>query len=127
MGATMAKALVLIRNRLDRFGVLLSGLCALHCVAGLLLVAGLGLGGELLLDPAIHQVGLVLAILVGTVTLGIGVMRHGDPRPLQLGGVGLGLLLGALFFGHSSAEAVLTLFGVALLGWAHLSNLRLGD
>ena len=29
MGATMAKALVLIRNRLDRFGVLLSGLCAL--------------------------------------------------------------------------------------------------
>ena len=72
MGATMAKAMVLIRNRLDRFGVLLSGLCALHCVAGLLLVAGLGLGGELLLDPAIHQVGLVLAILVGTVTLGIG-------------------------------------------------------
>ena len=55
----MAKAMVLIRNRLDRFGVLLSGLCALHCVAGLLLVAGLGLGGELLLvaPPAVALTG----------------------------------------------------------------------
>jgi len=127
MGPAMADTMVLIRNRLDRFGVLLSGLCALHCIAGLLLVAGLGLGGEFLLDPAIHEVGLVLAILVGTVTLGVGVLRHGDPRPMQLGGVGLGLMMGALFFGHSSVEAVLTIFGVALLGWAHLSNLRLGD
>jgi MerC mercury resistance protein len=125
MGAAMADAMLMIRNRLDRFGVLLSGLCALHCLASLLLVAGLGIGGELLLDPAIHRVGLVLAILVGTVTLSIGVLKHGDPRPMQFGGVGLGLMMGALFFGHSSAEVGLTIAGVAMLGWAHLSNLRL--
>ena len=63
MGAAMRNAMLSIRDRLDRVGVLLSGLCALHCLAGLLLVAGLGLGGEYLLAPIIHRVGLALAIV----------------------------------------------------------------
>jgi hypothetical protein len=66
----MRDALLLIRHRLDRMGILLSGLCAVHCLLGLLLVTMLGLGGELLLAPAIHQIGLALAILVGLFTLG---------------------------------------------------------
>jgi hypothetical protein len=117
-------ALVLIRNRLDRVGVLLSGLCALHCLAGILLVAGLGLGGEFLLAPAIHRVGLVLAIVVGSITLVMGVVKHGDPLPLQAGAAGIGFMVVALLVGHGSAEALLTILGVALLAWAHLRNLR---
>lgn len=117
-------ALVLIRNRLDRVGVLLSGLCALHCLAGILLVAGMGLGGEYLLAPAIHRIGLALAIAVGSVTLVMGVVKHGDPLPLQVGAAGIGFMAFALFVGHGSAEALLTILGVALLGWAHLRNLR---
>lgn len=120
----MRDAMILIRNRLDRVGVLLSGLCALHCIAGLLLVAGLGLGGEVLFAPAIHRVGLALAIVVGAITLVLGVVRHGDPRPLQVGAAGLGLMIVALALGHSGAEAFLTIGGVILLGWAHLRNLR---
>ncbi len=120
----MRDAMIQIRNRLDRVGVLLSGLCALHCVAGLLLVAGLGLSGEVLFAPAIHRVGLAMAIVVGAITLVLGVVRHGDPRPLQLGGAGLGLMIVALVLGHSSAEAFLTIGGVTLLAWAHLRNLR---
>ena len=120
----MRQALVSIRNRLDRVGVLLSGLCALHCLAGLLLVAGLGLGGEVLLAPSIHWIGLALAIAVGSVTLAMGVVRHGDPVPLQVGAAGIGMMGLALFVGHGSAEAVLTILGVGLLGWAHLRNLR---
>ena len=124
MALAMRNAFVLIRNRLDRLGVVLSGLCALHCLAGLLLVTGLGLGGEVLLAPAIHRVGLALAVLVGAATLAIGVARHGDPRPLQVGLVGIALMALALFVGHGSAEAVLTIGGVTLLGWAHIRNLR---
>ena len=124
MGQAMRDAMILIRNRLDRFGVLLSGLCALHCIAGLLLVAGLGLGGELLFAPEIHRVGLALAIVVGGITLVLGVVRHGDPRPLQIGAAGLGLMIVALVVGHGSAEAFLTIGGVTLLAWAHLRNLR---
>ncbi len=119
--------MILIRNRLDRLGVLVSGLCALHCIAGLLLVAGLGIGGQVLLDPAIHRFGLILAIMVGAVTLGLGILKHGDLRPLQLGGAGLGLMMGAFIFGHGPAEAGLTIVGVSLLGWAHIHNLRLSN
>ena len=113
-----------IRGRLDRVGVLLSGLCAVHCLAGLMLVAGLGLGGEVLLAPAIHRVGLALAIAVGSVTLVMGVVRHGDPVPLQIGAAGIGFMATALFVGHGTAEAALTIIGVALLAGAHLRNLR---
>ncbi|MFM2301370.1 MAG: hypothetical protein RLZZ84_1106 [Pseudomonadota bacterium] len=120
----MRAAILSIRDRLDRFGVLLSGLCALHCLAGLLLVAGLGLGGEVLLAPAIHRVGLALAIAVGGVTLVLGAMRHGDRVPLQAGGSGIALMAVALFVGHGTAEAMLTIIGVSLLAWAHLRNLR---
>ncbi len=122
----MRQAFTSIRGRLDRLGVILSGLCALHCLAGLLLVAGLGLGGEVLLSPAIHRVGLALAIAVGGVTLVMGVVRHGDAVPLQVGAAGLGLMGLALFVGHGTAEGVLTIMGVALLAWAHLRNLRHG-
>lgn len=121
----MRDALLSIRGRLDRFGVLLSGLCALHCLAGLLLVAGLGLGGQFLFAPVIHRVGLALAIAVGAITLVIGVVRHGDPRPMQVGGAGLALMAVALFVGHGTPEALLTIAGVALLAWAHWRNLRL--
>ncbi len=120
----MRAAFLSIRDRLDRFGVLLSGLCALHCLAGLVLVAGLGLGGEVLLAPAIHRVGLALAIAVGAATLFLGMLRHGDPVPLQVGAAGISLMAVALFVGHGTAEAVLTIAGVALLAWAHIRNLR---
>ena len=122
----MRQAFLSIRGRLDRVGVILSGLCALHCLAGLLLVAGLGLGGGVLLAPEIHRVGLALAIAVGSITLVLGVVRHGDPVPLQVGAAGIGLMAVALFVGHGSAEGVLTIMGVALLAWAHLRNLRHG-
>lgn len=120
----MRSAMLTIRDRLDRVGVLISGLCALHCLAGLLLVAGLGLGGEYVLAPAIHRVGLALAIGVGSITLVLGVLRHGDLLPLQVGGTGVALMALALFTGHGTSEALLTIAGVALLAWAHIRNLR---
>ncbi len=123
----MRAAIAMIRNRLDRMGILLSGLCVLHCLAGIILVAGLGLGGEYLFAPAIHRIGLALAIVIGGITLAIGIARHGDPRPLQVGAAGLGLMVAALVVGHGASEAVLTIGGVSLLAWAHLRNLRLSN
>ncbi|MFM5886638.1 MAG: MerC domain-containing protein [Novosphingobium sp.] len=51
-------------------------------------------------------------------------MRHGDPLPLLVGGAGLTAMFSALFVGHGSDEAVLTILGVSLVAWAHLRNLR---
>ena len=101
----MRSAFLSIRDRFDRAGILLSGLCALHCVLGIVLVSMLGLGGELLLDPSIHEIGLAFAIIIGVLSLGFGVLRHGRFGPLAIGAVGLVLMalaLGAraVFSGH---------------------------
>lgn len=120
----MRRAILSIRDRLDRAGVLLSGLCAVHCLLGLLLVSVLGIGGELLLTPAIHEIGLALAIMIGILTLGLGMRRHGDYGPLAIGATGIALMTAALATGHGPGEAVLTIAGVALLAFAHIRNLR---
>lgn len=113
-----------IRNRLDRIGMMLSCLCAVHCVAGLVIVAGLGLGGGLLLNPAIHRVGLVLATLVAGVAIGLGALQHRRAAPFVIAMTGLSFMGGALAVGHGTEEAVLTIIGVTLVSLGHLLNIR---
>jgi hypothetical protein len=120
----MRAAMLSIRDRLDRVGVLLSGLCAVHCLLSILVVSVLGLGGQALLAPAVHEIGLMLAIAVGAVTLGLGVLRHGKRAPLVIGGAGLALMGLALTVPHGLPEAILTIAGVALVATAHIQNLR---
>lgn len=120
----MQRAFLSIRDRLDRAGILLSGLCALHCLLSIVLVSVLGLGGQALLAPEIHEIGLALAIAIGAVTIGIGVLRHGRLSPLLIGAVGLALMALALTVPHGAEEALLTIAGVALVAAAHIRNLR---
>lgn len=120
----MQSVIVSIRDRLDNAGMLLSGLCAVHCVLGIVLVSVLGLGGGVLLDPAIHEIGLALAIVVGLLTLGLGMLRHGQAGPLMIGACGIALMAMALAVGHGLSEAGLTIAGVALVAFAHIRNLR---
>ena len=58
-----------IRQRLDRAGIALSALCAVHCLLSVVLVSVIGLGAEALLDPAIHRIGLLLATLIAQAAL----------------------------------------------------------
>jgi hypothetical protein len=109
---------------MDRFGIALSGLCLLHCMAGLVLVAILGLGGGWLLSPEIHRYGLALAIAIGIVTIGLGALRHGRRVPLLIATCGFALMAGALVVGHGVGEAIFTISGVALVAFAHVLNLR---
>jgi len=113
-----------IRDRLDRMGMVLSCLCAVHCVAGLVIVAGLGIGGTFLLDPAIHRVGLLLATLVAGVAIGLGALRHGRAAPFVVAMTGLSFMGGALAVPHGVEEAVLTIIGVSLVALGHVLNLR---
>lgn len=120
----MSDAIVALRARLDRIGVILSGLCLLHCVAGLFLVGMLGVGGGVLLDPDIHRWGLIFALVIGAATIGIGALRHGRFLPLAIGCIGLSLMAGAIAVGHSNAEVALTVSGVLLVAIAHILNMR---
>lgn len=114
----------MLRGRFDRLGVLISGLCMVHCLAGLFLIGVLGLGGGVLLNPAIHRFGLVAAFLVGIVTIGAGALRHGHRLPLALGTTGLALMAAAIVSDHGTGEALLTICGVVLVASAHIVNLR---
>lgn len=120
----MRATVLSIRNQLDRTGIVLSGLCVLHCVLGIVLVSALGIGSQALLSPKIHEIGLVLAIAVGTVTLGLGALRHGAGGPLAVGAAGILLMAAGLASGHGLPEALLTIAGVALVATAHIRNLR---
>ena len=113
-----------IRQRLDRVGILLSALCAVHCVATIVLVSAMGLGVSFLLSPEIHRVGLVIATLVAAVAIGWGALRHRVAAPFVIAMTGLTFMGGALAAPHGYKEAVLTIIGVALVSLGHILNVR---
>lgn len=120
MGHTVPR----IRGRLDRAGVVLSSLCAVHCVLGIVIVAGLGLGGGLLLDPIIHRIGLLLATVIAGVAIGIGALQHRRAAPFVVAMTGLSFMGGGLAVEHGVEEAILTVIGVALVALGHMLNVR---
>lgn len=113
-----------LRGRFDRLGVVISGLCLVHCVAGLFLIGVLGLGGGVLLNPAIHRFGLLAAFVVGVMTIGSAAISNGQRLPLALGATGLALMAAAIANDHGTAEALLTICGVVLVASAHIMNIR---
>jgi hypothetical protein len=110
---------------IDRWAIGLSGLCFVHCVASAVFVAMLASAGGLLLDPAIHEVGLVFALLLGVVGLGRGIWQHGFMMPSAIGGLGLGVMAGALSLGHEAAgSTIYAMIGVLVLALGHDLNRR---
>ena len=112
------------KGAIDRIAIGLSGLCLVHCLASAILVAMLASAGGMLLNPHIHEIGLVFAIGLGAVALGRGVLEHGFMMPAAVGGLGLGVMAGALSLPHDGAEVVYTIIGVAILALGHDLNRR---
>ena len=109
---------------LDRLGIGLSGLCLVHCVATTVMVALLASAGGMLGSPHLHEFGLALAIPLGVVALVRGIAEHGFMMPVSVGGLGLGVMAGALTLPHGGAEVAWTLIGVGLLALGHDLNRR---
>ncbi|WP_106639860.1 MerC domain-containing protein [Allosphingosinicella vermicomposti] len=113
-----------IRNGLlDRLAIGLSGLCLVHCLATSVALALLASAGALV-SPLIHEAGLVLAILLGIVALGKGIIEHGYMMPAAVGAFGIGIMMGALSLPHGGMEIVYTILGVAILALGHDLNRR---
>ena len=109
-------------TRLDRLGMALSGLCLVHCLATSVLLALLSAAGGMLGSPLIHEVGLVLAMIMGAMALGRGILDHGYSMPSAVGGLGLGVMAGSLSLPHDGSEALFTIVGVAILALGHRLN-----
>ena len=108
--------------RLDRIAIGLSGLCLVHCVATAVALGLLSAAGGFLGAPIIHELGLVLAMLLGAVALGRGILEHGYMLPSAIGGLGLGVMAGALTMPHDGSEALFTVVGVMILALGHRLN-----
>ena len=108
--------------RLDRMAIGLSGLCLVHCLATTMFLAVVATAGGALGAEWIHEVGLVLAMIMGAVALGRGIFEHGYLLPSSVGGLGLGVMAGALTLPHDGSEAVYTMMGVVILALGHRLN-----
>ena len=109
---------------MDRLAIGLSGLCLVHCLASAVFVAMLASAGGLLLHPAIHEVGLVVAIALGVLAQGRGMVEHGFMMPSAVGGLGLGVMAGSLGMPEGLAGTSYTIVGVLILALGHDLNRR---
>lgn len=107
----------------------ISALCAVHCLLSATLM-GLVAGFGGLFDHEVHVAGLAIALVLGIVGIGQGMVRNGAVTPLATGMLGLGLMAAALVTPHGapaggiSNELALTVAGVSLLALAHYLNRR---
>jgi hypothetical protein len=109
---------------LDRAAIGLSALCVAHCLTTAIVVVALASFGGVFVNPLIHEVGLALAILLGAIALGSGVLRHGYMMPFATGCFGLGMMAGALTIPHGDTELLASLAGVVMLAIGHDLNFR---
>jgi hypothetical protein len=123
MGQIMASR-PLQTSRLDRIAMGLSGLCAVHCVATAVLLGLLASAGGLLGRPIIHEVGLGLAMILGTIALGRGIREHRLMLPGAIGAVGLVTMAYAMTLHESGYEPALTILGVSILALGHRLNMK---
>ena len=113
------------RNGLmDRMAIAVSGLCVVHCIASAVLVTLLASAGGLLVSPVIHEVGLTIAITLGAVALGRGVLEHDFMMPSAVGGLGLGVMAGSLGMPEGFVGTSYTIVGVLILALGHDLNRR---
>jgi hypothetical protein len=109
-------------GRLDRLAMGLSGLCLVHCAATAILLGLLASAGGLLGKPIIHEVGLTLAMIVGSIALGRGVREHGFVLPSMVGLCGLATMGYALTLPEGGHEPIFTIAGVMILALGHRLN-----
>ena len=111
-------------SRLDRLAIGLSGLCLVHCLATTMFLAVIATAGGALGAHWIHEVGLVLAMIMGSVALGRGIFEHGYMLPSAVGGLGLGVMAGALMMPHDAGGTLYSIIGVSILALGHDLNRR---
>jgi len=120
-------AIALTTDRLDRMAMGLSGLCLVHCLATAIVIGLLASAGGFLGSPAIHEIGLVIAMMLASIALGRGILEHGFMLPSAMGGLGLGVMAGSLTLPHGGAEIVYSVVGVLILALGHRLNVMANE
>jgi hypothetical protein len=109
---------------IDRVAIGVSGLCLVHCIASAVFIAFLAAGGSFLLDPIFHEVGMSIALVLGVIGFGRGILTHCYMLPSAVGGLGLGVMAGSLFIGHEAGGTLYSILGVMIVALGHDLNRR---
>lgn len=115
---------------LDRSAIVLSVICAMHCLAVPLSVAIVPMASTYwFADEHFHFLLLYLVLPTSALAICLGCRRHRTFRVIAWGSAGLGLLVVGALLGHDRlgelGEKGLTLLGAGFVVLAHVHNFRL--
>lgn len=113
-----------VRMDWDRAAIGLSALCGIHCFATTILIGATATLGGFLHNPLVHELGLAIALMLGGVALGTGLIRHNLVLPACIGAIGIATMAAALTLPHGGLESAVTALGVTILAGAHILNRR---
>lgn len=113
----------------DRWGILLSAICLLHCLVLPFVLLSLPMVARYYFaHPWAHMALMIGIVPVGLIAFYRGYKHHRQVRVVALGTLGLLLIgLASLFFHNKSSgwtEALFVSLGSLLLIWAHWQNQR---
>ena len=114
-------------QKMDRFAIVLSGLCLLHCLLIPVIVVVAPAVSALVLgtETTVHWIFLAFAVPTSCWALVRGFTRRHDLRALVSGLVGLFVMfLGVSHLFDPALEVPVTVVGVGLVVVAHVLNLR---
>lgn len=115
---------------LDRSAIVLSVICAMHCLAVPLSVAIVPMASTYwFAGEHFHFLLLYLVLPTSALAICLGCRRHRTFRVIAWGSAGLGLLVVGALLGHDRlgelGEKGLTLLGAGFVVLAHVHNFRL--
>jgi len=116
-----------IQSLLDGSAVVISALCAIHCLAlPLLLILFPVLGASVLTDESFHALLLWVIMPTSVIAVGLAVPRHKDVWVIGMVGLGLAILVLAAFWAHDHSEPwvdkAMSVTGGAILAAGHIRN-----
>ena len=117
-------------NKLDKFAMLLSGVCLLHCLLAPVILTLLPILtlSTFVEDFLFHQLLLWLVVPTSTGALFIGCRKHRGWKIISTGAIGLISLILVAIFGHdlfsATGEKVATSVAGLFLAYSHFLNYK---
>lgn len=111
---------------LDWTGVIISGLCAIHCIAlPFLFVILPALSSTILGDEFVEMLVLMCSVSIAGISLFWGLRKHRSAAPFKVAALGALLFTTALSLEHGLLHSLLLGGGGICLAFAHYQNLQL--
>lgn len=116
--------------QLDRFAIVLSGICLVHCLLAPILLTLLPIFSlsVMIEEVVFHKLMLWIVVPTSVVALMIGCRKHRRWPIAISGGLGIAILFLVAFLGHDhlsvSVEKIATSIGGLILALSHYLNYR---